>query len=94
MDQNRNNIYTIFIKQCFLSCFPIDCCGQIDFDIKNASGTTVGEIICKKDCCPCFLICGFKCVYNITFPLDCTPEIKLTIINAVVAIDLFYLKTK
>ena len=93
LDHNKDNIYNIFIRQCCLSCCPIDCCGQIDFAIKDSSRDTIGEIICKKDCCPCYGCCGFKCVYEITFPPNSTPENKLTIINAVIAIDLFYLKT-
>lgn len=89
MNHNKDNIYNIYIRQCCLSCCPVDCCGNIDFAIKNTSGDTVGEIKCKKDICTC---CEFKCVYNIIFPVDCTPEIKLTIINAVIAIDLFYFR--
>ena len=91
LDHNRNNVYNIFIRQCCLSVCPVDCCGNIDFAIKDSSRDTVGEIKCNKDCCPC---CEFKCIYDITFPPNSTPENKLTIINAVIAIDLFYLKTK
>ena len=89
LNHNKDNIYNIYIRQCRFNCCPVDCCGNIDFAIKNTSGNTVGEIKCKKDTCSC---CGFKCVYNISFPVDCTPEIKLTIINAVIVIDLFYIR--
>ena len=30
------------------------------------------------------------CTYSINFPPDATPDLKLTIIKAVIAIDMFY----
>jgi hypothetical protein len=91
LDHNKDNVYNIYARRCCLSCVPLGCCGNIEFAIKNQSGTTVGEIICDRDCCPCFGICGYKSTFNIDFPVDCTPEIKLTIINAIIAVDLLCL---
>ena len=44
LDHNRNHVYNIFIRQCCLSVCPVDCCGNIDFAIKDSSRDTVGEI--------------------------------------------------
>ena len=60
------------------------------FAIKNASGAEVGAIQLKRTCCVCCGLRGKNATYTITFPADATPEMKLTIINAVISIDMFY----
>ena len=37
-----------------------------------------------------YLYGGDTLTYTITFPLDATPELKLTIINAVMLMDMIY----
>lgn len=91
LDHNRNKVYNIYAKQCCCNCFSVDCCGEINFTINNQIGSRMGKITCNRDCCPCFGICGYKCQYKIEYPVDCTPELKLTLINAVIAFDLFVL---
>lgn len=90
LDDKRKTIYYIYADHCCCSCFSIDCCGTINFTIFNKGGKDVGKITCKRDCCPCYGICGFKCQYIIKYPEDCTPELKLTLINSVIAFDLFF----
>ena len=86
---NRNLIYSIFIRKCCLDKCPYDSCfcDTVEFAIKNTKLENVGEIIRKKKCNICG-ICGANCTYSIRFPPDATPENKLTIINAVIAIDI------
>ena len=85
---NRNLIYTIFIRKCCLDTYDCCCCcDTVEFAIKNTKFETVGEIIRKKKCNICG-ICGANSTYSIKFPPDATPENKLTIINAAIAIDI------
>ena len=86
---NRNLIYTIFIRKCCMDIcsFNSCCCDTVEFAIKNTNFETVGEIIRKKKCNICG-ICGANSTYSIKFPPDATPENKLTIINAAIAIDI------
>ena len=85
---NRNLIYTIFIRKCCLDTYDCCCCcDTVEFAIKNTKFETVGEIIRKKKCNICG-ICGANCTYSIKFPPDAAPENKLTIIHAVIAIDI------
>jgi len=91
MTPQRALVYTIYIKRCCISCCPLDCCDTIDFAIKNASGAEVGAIQLKRTCCVCCGLRGKNATYTITFPADATPEMKLTIINAVISIDMFYI---
>jgi hypothetical protein len=90
LDHNNEVKYYIYKKKCCLCCIPNDCCGEINFLIKNKDKEDDGKITCIKDCCPCYGICGLKFIYNIEFPKDCTSELKLTIINAIISIDIFY----
>ena len=90
MTPQRALVYTIYLKRCCISCCPLDCCDTIDFAIKNASGAEVGAIQLKRTCCVCCGLRGKNATYTITFPADATPEMKLTIINAVISIDMFY----
>ncbi len=45
----------------------------------------VGRIEGRGRCIP---LCGDTLTYTITFPLDATPELKLTIINAMILLDI------
>ena len=90
MTPQRDLVYTIYVKRCCLSCLPLDCCGEIDFAIKNASGNEVGAIHASRTCCVCCGLRGKNVTYTITFPPDATPEMKLTIINGVISFDIFY----
>ena len=81
-------VYTIFLRKCSISCCPTDCLNSITFVIRNALGVEVGKIELRKTC---FIFCGLRrknCTYTINFPLDATHELKLTIINAVISIDM------
>ena len=89
LSPNRKLIYTIFIRKCCMDIcsFNSCCCDTVEFAIKNTKFETVGEIIRKKKCNICG-ICGANSTYSIKFPPDATPENKLTIINAAIAIDI------
>ena len=90
LSPNKEIVYTIYLRKCCLSCFPIGCCNVLNFTIKTPDGTNVGEIEGKRNCCSFMGICGSNFTYTIQFPGNSTPELKLTIINAVIAIDIFY----
>lgn len=90
LSPNKELIYTIYIKKCCLSFIPIGCCGQLDFVIKDSMGNKVGTIEGRGNCCYILGICGANYNYTIYFPKNATPEMKLTIINAVIAIDMIY----
>jgi len=85
----RQVVYTIFLRRCCLSCCPLDCLDSINFVIKNALGVEVGKIELRRTCCTLCGLRGNSSTYTINFPLDATPELKLTIINAVISIDMF-----
>ena len=91
LSPNKETIFIIYLKKCCLSCVPVDCCDEINFTINNAKGDEVGTIKAKRGCCNSCGICGTNFTYTINFPGGITPEIKLTIINAVISIDLFIL---
>lgn len=88
---NAEQIYTIYLRKCCLSCIPTDCCGYFRFSIQNQSGSEVGFIEAYRNCCNLCGICGTSFTYSINFPPDASPELKLSIINGVIAIDLFRL---
>ena len=90
LSPNKNLVYTIYIRKCCISCIPVDCCGYIRFSIKNTSNKEVGSIEARRNCCNICGICPMTCTYSINFPPDATPDLKLTIIKAVIAIDMFY----
>jgi len=87
---NKSLVYTIYARKFCLSCIPLDCCGYIRFSIRNANKKEVGIIEAKRNCCNFCGICGNSCTYTIIFPSDANLDLKLTIIKAVIAIDLFY----
>ena len=89
MTPQRDLVYTIYLKRCCISCCPLDCCGTIDFAIKNVGGAEVGHIQLTRTCCVCCGLRGKNATYTINFPPEATPEMKLTIINAVISIDMF-----
>ena len=84
-------VYTIFWRRCCISCCPNDCLDSITFVIRNASGVEVGRIELRRTCCTFCGLRGNNCTYTINFPIDATPELKLTIINEVISIDMFLL---
>ena len=92
LSPNKESIYIIYLRKCCLSCFPVGCCGVVNFTIKTPDGTNVGEIEGKRNCCNLCGICGANFTYTIQFPENATPEMKLTIINAVIAIDILIFK--
>ena len=88
---DKQPVYTILLKRCSLSFIPTDCCDSLSFVIRNVSGSDVGQIEVRKATC---IFNGFRqknCTYTIKFPPDASPELKLTIINAVYSIDMFIL---
>jgi hypothetical protein len=62
-------------------------CGIYLFILKDSTGNEVGRIEGRGRCIP---LCGDTLTYTITFPADATPELKLTIINEVMLMDLLY----
>ena len=87
----KKTIYYIYIKKYCIDWGCTQCFGEINFEIKAPGGKTVGKIYGRRKCCSIYGICPSDYIYTIIFPPDATPEIKLTIINAVISIDLFYL---
>ena len=73
--------YIIYLKKCGIVLF--NCCGDRELIIKNNKKKKVGKIKISK----ISGICDTKYKFNITFP-ETTKELKLTIINAVIAIDM------
>ena len=90
LNPNKDQVYCIYLRKCCLDCIPVDCCDYLSFSIKRGS-TDVGKIEARRNCCNCCGLCSRNFTYYIDFPVDATPEMKLTIINAVYAIDMFYL---
>ena len=84
-------MYSIFLVKCCCACAPTDWCSHFTFFIRDPNHNDVGRIDLQKNCCNLCGLCGANSTYNIVFPSDATPELKLTIINAVIAIDLFTL---
>ena len=82
-------VYSIYLKRCCIVCCPLDCLNSLSFSIRDSSGKDVGGIELKRACCVCNGLRGKNCTYTIQFPVDATPELKLTIINAVISIDMF-----
>lgn len=91
LSPEKKVIYFIYLRLCCIQCYPYECCDKVEFSIKADGGKKVGNIMGIRNCCYCYGICGTKFSYTIDFPADCTPELKLTIINAVIAIDLLLL---
>jgi hypothetical protein len=85
----RQLVYSIYLKRCCISCCPTDCLDSLTFTIKSSGGSDVGNIEMRRNCCNCCGLLGKSCTYSISFPPDATPELKLTIINAVISIDMF-----
>lgn len=88
LSNSRQLIYSIYLKRYCLSCCPTDCLDKLSFVIRSG-GVNVGNIELRRNCCNCCGLLGKNCTYKINFPGDATPEIKLTIINAVISIDMF-----
>jgi hypothetical protein len=91
VNPSNETIYYIFLRKCCISCIPISCCSEIIFTIKDTNYSNVGEIKASRNCCSLCGICGTNYTYNIDFPSGATPELKLTITNAAITIDLFVL---
>ncbi len=90
LNLERMPVYTIYLRRCCISCCPTDCCETITFVIRNPLGTVdLGKIEMKRLCCTCSGLRGKNVTYTISFPVDATPELKLTIINAVYTMDMF-----
>lgn len=90
LTSNKDLVYTIFLRKCCFRFYPIECCEVLTFIIKTPDGTNVGKIEGRRNCCNCYGVCGANFTYTIDFPKNATPQMKLTIINAVIAIDIFY----
>lgn len=89
LNASNQEVYSIFYVKCCCSCAPNDWCPHFTFLIRDPNHNDVGRIEAEKNCCNFCGLCGINYTYNIIFPADATPELKLTIINAVVCIDLF-----
>lgn len=87
LDSLRQPKYQIYLKRCCLSCAKGKCCSMSFIITTNHNKTLpVGTIEgYPTDCCTE----GYT--YNINFPADATPELKVTLLNAIYAIDSFYL---
>lgn len=91
LNANKELAYTIYLRKCKLSCIPVDFCGYLRFSIKNVSFSEVGSVEASRNCCSLCGLLGTSFTYNIDFPSNCSPELKLTIINGIMAIDMFCL---
>ena len=89
LNANNEQVYVIYLIKCCLSCIPDDWFSHFIFEIRDLVGNVVGTIDAKRNCCNFYGMCGNNFTYNIFFPPDATPELKLTIINGVIASDLF-----
>lgn len=88
-NKNKNEAeYTIYLSKCRIPC---NICGDPKFIIKNRKDNNVGEIKISKSCCNLCGICKDNLKYNITFPIETTPELKLTIINALFTLDMAFI---
>ena len=59
--------------------------GVYNYVIRDPMNNDVGRIEGRGSCIP---LCGDTLTYTIIFPLDATPELKLTIINAMILLDI------
>ena len=89
LSNTRQLVYSIYLKRCCVSLCPTDCLDSLTFTIKSSGGDNVGNIEMRRNCCNCCGLLGKSCTYSISFPPDATPELKLTIINAIFSIDMF-----
>ena len=74
--------YVIMRKICCLKCCTRKECG-LSFTIFDSNSVPVGNIQGKGACC------SNTYTYQIYFPQDATPELKLCLLNAIYAIDTF-----
>jgi hypothetical protein len=79
-------LYTIYLRKYIA---PFNRCMKSKLIIKNNSGKIEGEIKISKSC-NFYGMCKDNAKYSIIFPKT-TPELKITIINAVIAIDMAFL---
>ena len=91
LNANNEQVYVIYLIKCCCTYIPDDWCPHFEFFIRDLKGNDVGKIDAQRNCCNFYGMCGNNFTYDIAFPLDASPELKLTIINAVIAIDLFTL---
>lgn len=89
LSSNKELMYTIFLKIFCLSYCRTDCLNSLTFSIRSPNGINVGQIEMRRNCCNCCGLFGKSCTYTINFPSNATPEMKLTIINAIISIDMF-----
>ena len=87
LNPNKDLVYAIYLRKCCIDCIPVDCCGYLIFTICDVKGNNVGEIKAYRTCCYCRRLCKDNIIYEIKFPPDATPDLKLTIINAVISLD-------
>ena len=89
---NEEQIYTIYLVRCCCArCTPYDWIPHFKFEIRDQAHNEVGRIDAERNCCNFYGMCGNSFTYNIVFPTNASPELKLTLINAVIGIDLFNL---
>ena len=88
LSPNKELIYTIYLLRCCIQCCPSGDCETLDFVIKNPKDVTVGKITGFKRCCEYFGCFDANYGYKIKFPENETIQNKLTIINAVIILDL------
>ena len=91
LNANNEVVYVIYLILCCCTCIPDDWYPSFVFEIRDLVHNVVGKIDAIRNCCNFYGMCGNNFTYNITFPSDATPELKLTIINSVIANDLFML---
>lgn len=83
IDNTKTLRYSIYYRECCCSCLPN--MGVYNYVIRDPMNNDVGRIEGRGRCIP---LCGDTLTYTITFPLDATPELKLTIINAMILLDI------
>ena len=85
IDGNKQFKYALYFRDCCCTYLPN--CGIYLYVLRDANQNDVGRIEGRGRWFP---YCGDTLTYTITFPLDATPELKLTIINAVMLMDMIY----
>ena len=85
IDGNKEFKYALYYRDCCCSVLPS--CGIYLYILRDTNGNVVGRIEGRGRCMP---LCGDTLTYTIFFPQDATPELKLTIINAVMLMDLLF----
>eukprot|EP00927_Polykrikos_kofoidii_P079671 TRINITY_DN76469_c0_g1_i1.p1 TRINITY_DN76469_c0_g1~~TRINITY_DN76469_c0_g1_i1.p1 ORF type:complete len:326 (+),score=61.59 TRINITY_DN76469_c0_g1_i1:69-1046(+) len=90
-DANQNLRFSVAgsLCQCGICC---PCCSDVNFDIDDEDGNTVGEI--SKKALTCGEICMKTNRFMIDFPKQCSIDDKHLLLGSAMLLDLQYFETK